>query len=123
VRCLLHSLRDDVCSLRDEVHATRDDLSQRIVDSELRTATAITDVHGTLHDLVDVLRAQHDLRPRMERCEHDITTIKARLHGLNAADEARGRLAKRAHDVRTARARLSVRTLASTERTACARGR
>jgi hypothetical protein len=39
-------------SIRDEVHETRTE---------------------------DVLRAQHDVRPRLERAEHDITEIKHRL--------------------------------------------
>jgi hypothetical protein len=29
--------------------------------------------------MTDVLRASHDLRPRVERCEQDIVEIKRRL--------------------------------------------
>ncbi len=61
------------------LESLRDELSRRIVASEVRTATAITDLHGTVRDLVDVLRAEQDLRPRVGQCEQDIATIKARL--------------------------------------------
>jgi len=54
-------------------------VARRVVESEVRTATAITELHGTVHDLVDVLRAQHDVRPRLERAEREITEIKNRL--------------------------------------------
>jgi hypothetical protein len=69
-------------SIRDEVRATNtrlDETNARIVESELRTASAITGLHGTVSDLVDVLREQHDLRPRVDRCERDIGDIKHRL--------------------------------------------
>lgn len=56
-----------------------EDLSQRIVESEMRTATAITDLAGTVRELVSVLRTNNDLRPRLERCEQEIATLKQRL--------------------------------------------
>jgi hypothetical protein len=80
------SVRDEVTSVREEVRATntrldatRTELSGRIVESEVRTAAAITDLHGTLREVLDVLRDQHDLRPRVDRCERDIGDIKQRL--------------------------------------------
>ena len=56
-----------------------ENLSRRIVESEMRTATAITDLAGTVRDLVTVLRSNNDLRPRLERCEQDIAVLKQRL--------------------------------------------
>ena len=71
--------RLDVTNERlDAMHAG---LSQRIVESELRTATAITELAATVRDMTSVLRAQDDLRPRVERCERDIAEIKGRLAG------------------------------------------
>jgi hypothetical protein len=46
-----------------------DHLTQRVVESELRTATAITDLAGTMRDMTAVLRSSADLRPRVEKCE------------------------------------------------------
>jgi len=66
-------------SIREEVKYVRTELSGRIVESEVRTAAAITDLHGTLREVLDVLRDQHDLRPRVDRCERDIGDIKQRL--------------------------------------------
>ncbi len=54
-------------------------LSRRIVDSEIRTSTAIVELAGTVHEMTEVLRASHDLRPRVERCEQDIADIRRRL--------------------------------------------
>jgi hypothetical protein len=56
-----------------------DHLTQRVVESELRTATAITDLAGTMRDMTAVLRSSADLRPRVEKCEQDIEKIKLRL--------------------------------------------
>ena len=66
-------------SLRDEVSHRMKDLSQRIVASEVRTATAVADLSYTVREMTDVLRTQHDLRPRVDRCEHDITALKQRV--------------------------------------------
>lgn len=54
-------------------------LGQRIAESELRTATAIADLAGTVREMTTVLKAQHDLRPRVERCEQEIADLKRRL--------------------------------------------
>ena len=73
---ILKSIRDevratntrlDVMSTRLDAANTRlDETNACIVGSELRTASAITDLHGTVRDLVDVLREQHDWRPRVD---------------------------------------------------------
>jgi predicted nucleic acid-binding Zn-ribbon protein len=65
--------------LRDETSARFDQLGRRLVESELRTATALTDLAGSVREMTSVLRTQHDLRPRVERCEVDIADLKAQL--------------------------------------------
>ena len=68
--------------IRAEIRETRLDLetlTRRVVESEIRTTTAITDLAGTVRDLTGILRASHDLRPRVERCEVDIADLKRRL--------------------------------------------
>jgi hypothetical protein len=83
VRAELQQLRGDtnarLDAVRGEVHDTGHDLGRRIVESELRTATALTDVAGTVRDMTGVLRAGADLRPRLEKCEQEIGELKRRL--------------------------------------------
>ena len=67
---------DDV---RTEIDEMRTELSRRIVDSEVRTATAITDLAGTVREMTAVLRVQADLRPRVEKCERDIDELRRRV--------------------------------------------
>lgn len=55
------------------------ELAQRIVHSEIRTATAIADLVGDVREMTGVLRNASELRPRVERCEHDIADLRARL--------------------------------------------
>ena len=90
---ILESIRDGVTQMGsriDETHAginetharidaLRDDLSRRIVESELRTATAITDLAGTVREMTGILRSQSDVRPRLEKCERDIVDLQRRL--------------------------------------------
>jgi len=57
----------------------REELSRRIVESEVRTSTAITDLAGTVREMTALLRNLVDLRPRMERCEQEIEALKQRL--------------------------------------------
>lgn len=57
----------------------RDELSRRIVESEMRTATAITALAGNVGELVTFLKQDRDLRPRLEQCEKDILNVKSRL--------------------------------------------
>jgi hypothetical protein len=92
---ILKEIRDEVRRTNDQLVATNQridatnerleamhaGLSQRIVESELRTATAITELAATVRDMTSVLRAQNDLRPRLERCEQDIAELKGRLAG------------------------------------------
>ena len=66
-------------TLREDLSERIDGLSRRVVESEIRTATAITDLAGAVNQMTGVLRASHDLRPRMERCEQDIAELKKRV--------------------------------------------
>jgi ABC-type transporter Mla subunit MlaD len=75
----LDQTRNEIRAGLAQTNARLDTLSRRVVESEVRTATAITDLHGTVRDMVDVLRIQHDLRPRLDHAERDITEIKNRL--------------------------------------------
>jgi chromosome segregation ATPase len=75
-------MKIEISGLKEEIRETNvrvDILSDRVVESELRVTTAVTDLHGTVRELTDVLRSQHDLRPRVERCERDISDIQRRL--------------------------------------------
>lgn len=61
------------------LESLRDDLGRRIVESEMRTATAITELSGSVRDLITVIKEDRDLRGRMERAERDIASLKQRL--------------------------------------------
>ncbi len=66
-------------STNERLEAMSTELSRRIVESEIRTSTAIADLAGTVREMTSVLRASHDLRPRVERCEQDIVEMKRRI--------------------------------------------
>lgn len=55
---------------------TRDDVMRRLVESEVRTSTAIVGLAGTLNDVKQIMLESLNLRPRVERCEGDIREIK-----------------------------------------------
>lgn len=57
----------------------REDVTRRIVESEVRTATAITALAGNVQELTSFLRASAELKPRVERCEEEIAALKRRL--------------------------------------------
>ena len=63
----------------ERIDTMREELSRRIVDSEIRTSTAIADLSGAVHEMTRVLRVSHDLRPRVERCERDIDALRRNL--------------------------------------------
>jgi chromosome segregation ATPase len=77
----LDETKSELTARIDETNARVEELSRRVVQSEVRTATAITDLHGTVRDLVTVLREQYDLRPRVQRCEEQIAVLQRRLPG------------------------------------------
>ena len=62
-----------------DLGARIDETNRRIVESEIRTATAITELAGSVRDVASLLRGQHDLRPRLERCESEIAELKRRV--------------------------------------------
>jgi hypothetical protein len=80
---VISELRKEIAEVRAEVRKglseLRDELVDRIDDSEHRTATAINGLAETMHEVLTVLRAQNDVRPRLERCEADIAAIKVKL--------------------------------------------
>jgi ubiquinone biosynthesis protein UbiJ len=57
-----------------------DGLANRITESELRTATALTAVAGTIADIHTLLKDRLDLRDRVDRCERDIDDLKRRVN-------------------------------------------
>jgi hypothetical protein len=63
----------------DRIDGLRETIARRIVESEIRSATALAELVGSVSDLAVVLRAQHDLRPRVEQCERDIEELRRRL--------------------------------------------
>jgi chromosome segregation ATPase len=71
-------LREGLGTLRQELGARIDETNRRLVASEARTATAITELAGDVRELTSYLRAQGDLRPRVERCERDIADLQAK---------------------------------------------
>jgi chromosome segregation ATPase len=82
----LDALREDtnarfegVSQQFEGVNERLDTLSRRVVESEVRTSTAIADLAGTVREMTSFLRAANDLRPRVERCEADIADIKRRV--------------------------------------------
>ena len=75
---ILKDIRAGIDSLREDTNARLDLMSRRIVESEVRTSTAIVDLAGTVREMTTVLRAQSDLRPRVERCERDIEELRQR---------------------------------------------
>jgi hypothetical protein len=61
------------------LESLREDLGRRIVESELHTATAITDLAGSVRELITSIKEDRDLRGRVDRCEKDIAQLKTRL--------------------------------------------
>jgi chromosome segregation ATPase len=90
---VLKSIRDEVRQTNGRLDQTnarldqtnerldglREELSRRIVESEVRTSTAIGDLAGTVREMTALLRNLVDLRPRVERCEQEIDALKQRL--------------------------------------------
>jgi division protein CdvB (Snf7/Vps24/ESCRT-III family) len=92
---ILRDIRDGVRNTNERIDQTndrldhtnerldtmREELSRHIVESEIRTSTAIADLAGTVREMTQVLRAANDLRPRVERCEADIVELKRHAIG------------------------------------------
>lgn len=78
----IDATNERIDATNERIHGTNDrieGLSRRVVESEIRTATAIADLAGAVNEMTGVLRASHDLRPRLERCEQDIAELKKRV--------------------------------------------
>ena len=65
--------------MNSDLGARIDHVGRCVVESEIRTATALTDVAGNLREVAGMLREMSDLRPRVEKAEHDIAKLTARL--------------------------------------------
>jgi chromosome segregation ATPase len=83
---VLKEIRDEGRKTNERLNDTnsrldqmRDELSRRIVESEMRTATALTELAMSVKDVAGLLRAQNDLKPRLEKCEEEIEKLKRRL--------------------------------------------
>lgn len=66
-------------ALHSELSSQLTGLRKDVVESEVRTATAIHDMHGTLRDVRDLLKGRLDLSDRVDRCERDIAELKQRV--------------------------------------------
>jgi len=69
---------DDIHQLRNDLERRDDRIERRVVEAELRTATAMLDMHGTLREVRDLVKDRLELRDRLERCERDIADLKQR---------------------------------------------
>ena len=78
IRETKHELRAVEQRLDARIDHVSDDLGRRILESEVRTATAIHELGGTLREVHTLLkdRALHD---RVSRCEREIDDLKHRL--------------------------------------------
>jgi hypothetical protein len=75
----IDQMNADLGARIEQTNARIDETNRRIVESEIRTATAITELAGSVRDVATLLRGQHDLRPRLERCESEIAELKRRV--------------------------------------------
>jgi uncharacterized protein YhaN len=64
--------------LDDRIDTLETALGRRIVESEIRTATALNGLAGTLQSVHDMLRDRFELRDRVARCERDIDQLRHR---------------------------------------------
>jgi predicted nucleic acid-binding Zn-ribbon protein len=64
----------------EQVHGALGQLARRVTEAELRTATVISELAGSVRDLHTLLRDRLDLRDRVDRCERDIDDLKRRVN-------------------------------------------
>jgi hypothetical protein len=62
--------------LSEKVDSNFEVQNAHITESEIRVATAIVDLAGTVNDIKTILVDRLDLRDRVERCERDIDELK-----------------------------------------------
>ena len=82
MRDMRTEMRENVRDVRSEVASTNerlDALTRRVVEGDIRTATALTDLAGAVQEMTSFLRGANELRPRVERCEEEIASLKRRL--------------------------------------------
>ncbi len=71
--------RLDQTNARIEEQTNR--VNGRLSESEIRTATAVNQLRGTMEDVKELLQTRLDVRDRLERCEREIEVIKVRIAG------------------------------------------
>ena len=90
---ILKQIRDEIRELRvdtnarfvevnsriDQTNEGLDALGRHVVGVEVRLGTEILGLRGDLSNVIDLLRGQLDLRPRVERCEQDIASLKEQV--------------------------------------------
>jgi len=79
---ILTEIRDAVRETNTRVDQTNeriDVLADRVVEAEIRSATAILALGSSLDDVKTLLRDRLDLRDRVDRCEVDIRDLKDRM--------------------------------------------
>lgn len=60
----------------DQTNSQLEQLAERVVEAEIRTATNVMQLKSTLDEVKTMLHAQHDLRPRVDACEREISRLK-----------------------------------------------
>jgi predicted nucleic acid-binding Zn-ribbon protein len=97
---ILNEVRNDVRALKEQLdgHDARfdaidrelagrfdtldrrfDAVDRRQTEADVRTATALAEVAGTLRDLHAMVRDRLELRDRVDRCERDIADLQHRV--------------------------------------------
>ena len=72
-------LEESSTQLQGQMNSLRADVTTAIVHSEIRTATAITALGGTMNDIKELLAERLEVRDRVTRCEAEIQSIKSHL--------------------------------------------
>jgi predicted nucleic acid-binding Zn-ribbon protein len=70
-------LEENVTREIKETNVRIDRLTDRVVASEIRVASALTEVVGSMNDVKSMLSERLDLRDRVANCERDIAELKA----------------------------------------------
>lgn len=73
-----NSRLDQTNSRLDQTNSRLESLADRVVEAEIRTATNVMQLGGTLAEVRELLRDHLGLGTRVERCEQDIAWLKGR---------------------------------------------
>ncbi len=76
-----NSRLDQTISRLEEV---RSELAPRLVETEIRLATAITGFQGTMGQIRELLETRLNLNDRVARCETDIAVLQQRVGGARS---------------------------------------